>query len=365
MNSFECFKGRNVLLTGHTGFKGSWMTIWLEMLGAKVTGFSLPQPTQPGNFSSSNVAALLESNIVDDIRNLPALEKAVAQCAPDFIFHMAAQPIVSEGYRDPVANFDVNVMGTVNLLEAVRRYAGKCNVVIVSSDKCYDNREQVWGYRECDPMGGHDPYSASKGCAELVSASYRSSYFSPADIDRHGVKLATARAGNVVGGGDWALDRLVPDIARALAEGRPVELRRPGSVRPWQHVLEPLSGYLMLASRLDQNDGIRFAEGWNFGPLAPSAVTVGEIADLMIEVWGNGSRTATSRNDIPSEAGILRLSIDKAISELGWKPCWDVRETIERTTRWYKEFYSGAKQMLDTSRQEITEYQADMVTGRT
>ncbi len=307
----EAFAGRSVLVTGHTGFKGSWLALWLHRLGAKVTGYALPPPTEPSNFCASAVRDLLAKHYEAEIRDAAALHAAVAAAQPDVVFHLAAQSLVRESYQSPRATFEVNVIGTLGLLDAVRAAGKPCVVVSVASDKCYENREQVWGYREIDPLGGHDLYSASKGAAEIAVAAYRRSFFPPERLGRHGVKLATARAGNVIGGGDWAKDRILTDAVRHLESGRPVPVRNPDAVRPWQHVLEPLSGYLTLAARMLESDAPSWCDAWNFGPLPGEELPVRRLVELFLQYWGEGTWTDVSDPNQPHEAGVLRLNIDK------------------------------------------------------
>jgi CDP-glucose 4,6-dehydratase len=333
------FAGKSVFVTGHTGFKGAWLALWLSRLGARVTGYSLPPPTQPSTFVAAGVRDMVAQHHEGDIRDGARLKQAMAVAAPDVVFHLAAQPLVRAGYVDPRETFDVNVMGTVSVLDAVRTLARPCVVIVITSDKCYENREQVFGYRETDPMGGHDPYSASKGATELVVSSYRQSFFSAGAADQ-GVRLASVRAGNVIGGGDWASDRIVADIARSLSIGQPVPVRNPRAIRPWQHVLEPLGGYLLLAARmLADPDSQALAEAWNFGPSSVEVVSVGELVDLFISAWGSGSWNDISTPGQVHEAQLLRLGIDKAVTRLGWRPRWPVRETVRRTALWYRAFY--------------------------
>lgn len=334
----DAFRGRRVLITGHTGFKGSWLSLWLHRLGARVSGYALPPDTRPSCFEVCAVRAVLEHHIEADVRDAASLARVIDETAPDVVFHLAAQALVRVGYEQPRETFDVNVMGTVNLLEALRLSGRPCVCVIVTSDKCYENREQVWGYRERDAMGGFDPYSASKGCAELVVSAMRRSFFPPAEAPRHGVKIASARAGNVIGGGDWARDRIVADIVRALSEGRPVEVRAPASVRPWQHVLEPLSGYLTLAGRLLASDDPALMDGWNFGPVAGPDVTVAALVDQIVACWGTGAWTDVSAHASPHEAKVLRLSIDKASAELGWSPRWTTGRAVAHVAQWHRQF---------------------------
>ncbi len=332
----DAFAQRTVLVTGHTGFKGAWLALWLRRLGARVVGYALDPPTDPSLFGSCGPQPV-DVDVRRDIRDGAALERVVREQAPDYIFHLAAQPLVRESYRSPRETFEVNVIGTLAVLEAVRAAARPCTVLGVSTDKCYENREWVYGYRESDPLGGHDPYSASKGAMEIAFASFRSSFFPPAEVARHGVRMASARAGNVVGGGDWSADRIVPDAVRALLRGEPLEVRNPASIRPWQHVLEPLSGYLGLAARLAAPGGEALSGGWNFGPTPGLDYSVGQVADALVAAWGHGTWTSPPpRADAPHEARLLKLCIDQATSELGWRPVWDFATTIERTARWYQ-----------------------------
>jgi CDP-glucose 4,6-dehydratase len=335
MNSYA-FKNKRIFLTGHTGFKGSWLALWLHRLGASVYGYSLPPPTDPSNYALSGIRSLLCGETLADIRDREGLRRTLTGFKPDIVFHLAAQPLVRESYATPYETFDVNVMGTASLLDAVRELKQPCAVICITTDKCYENREQVWGYRECDPMGGHDPYSASKGAAEILIASYRRSFFAPSDLGSHGVQLASARAGNVIGGGDWARDRIVTDMITALVAGRPVPVRNPHAIRPWQHVLEPLSGYLTLASAMLTKPDPKWCEGWNFGPVSGTELPVGKLVDSFVKVWGKGEWTDQSSPDQPHEASILRLSIEKAGWDLGWRPRWTCDETVKRTARWYR-----------------------------
>jgi CDP-glucose 4,6-dehydratase len=334
------FVEKSVFVTGHTGFKGAWLSLWLSRLGARVTGYSLPPPTQPSTFVAAGVSDVLAQHHEADIRDGARLAQAMRAAAPDVVFHLAAQPLVRTSYAEPRETFDVNVIGTASVLDAVRELGRPCVVIVITSDKCYENREHVFGYRETDPIGGFDPYSASKGAAEIVVASYRQSFFPTERETSHGVRLASVRAGNVIGGGDWAQDRIVADIARSLSAGQPVPVRNPRAIRPWQHVLEPLGGYLLLAARmLAGPDGSRLAEAWNFGPSSVEVVTVGELVALFVAAWGSGSWKDVSTPDQVHEAHLLRLSIDKAVTRLGWQPRWPVRETVRRTAVWYRTFY--------------------------
>ena len=337
MSSFDLFKGKRVFLTGHTGFKGSWLALWLRELGADVYGYSLfPPPTDPSNYALARVREAMSGETAGDIRDRALLSARLAEAKPHAVFHLAAQPLVRESYLSPYETFDVNVMGTASLLDAVRTLGAPCAVVCVTTDKCYENREQAKGYCESDPMGGHDPYSASKGAAEILISSYRRSFFNPAALSSHGVQVASARAGNVIGGGDWAKDRIVADMVRSLLAGRPVPVRNPRAVRPWQHVLEPLSGYLALAAAMLGSPSPAWCGGWNFGPSEGTEATVGELADTFIRAWGSGSCTDASDPRQPHEASLLRLNIDKAKTDLGWSPRWTLEETARRTALWYR-----------------------------
>ena len=360
----EAFKGKRVLVTGHTGFKGSWLAIWLHRLGARVSGYALPPENTPSNFVASNVAGLLEHDIVADIRAAHRFEQALRDIRPDVVLHLAAQALVRVGYETPRETFDVNVMGTVNVLDALRRVGHPCVCVVITSDKCYENREQVWGYRETDAMGGYDPYSASKGCAELVVSSMRRSYFPPRELLRHQVKVASARAGNVIGGGDWARDRIVTDLMKSIVEGRPVEVRSPASVRPWQHVLEPLSGYLQLAARMLESDDPRWLEGWNFGPVTGVEMPVSDLVEQLIAAWGEGSWVDVSGAAAPHEARVLRLSIDKAMVDLGWRPRWSTARALLHLARWYRRFYrEDAVDMRAACEADIEAYEQAALVG--
>jgi CDP-glucose 4,6-dehydratase len=350
------FAGKSAFVTGHTGFKGSWLALFLHSLGAKVHGYSLAPPTEPSNFEASRVAELCASHRIGDVRDANSLERALRAAKPDFVFHLAAQPLVRDSYSMPADTFETNVMGTVRLLDAVRTIGSPCTVVVVTSDKCYQNVEQLWGYREIDPLGGSDPYSASKGATELVVASYRQSFFPADSVETHGIRLASARAGNVIGGGDWARDRIICDLVRALSAGQPAPVRNPNAIRPWQHVLEPLGGYVRLAQRMATSNDPRFMSGWNFGPLASDVLPVSELTDLFLRVWGEGHWVHQPSPRAPHEAAILRLSIDKAVSLLGWKPCFSVAQAIEKTANWYRAFYQARHDMRTICFADIREY---------
>lgn len=335
------WKGKRVFLTGHTGFKGSWLALWLQSQGAEVTGYALAPATTPSLFDLARVGDGMASTF-GDIRNLPDLTAALQKARPEIVLHLAAQALVRASYADPVTTYGTNVMGTVHLLEAVRATPGVRAVVVVTSDKCYENREWLWGYREDEPMGGYDPYSNSKGCTELVVSAYRRSFFPPEGHNKHGVALASARAGNVIGGGDWAADRLVPDVLRALEVSQPAIIRSPGAVRPWQHVLEPLSGYLQLAEALFDK-GPAFAEGWNFGPFDADARPVVGVVDALTQAWGEG---ATYRIEASGaalhEAHLLKLDISKARARLHWQPRWDLDACLTSIVQWHRAYLEGA-----------------------
>ena len=350
----EAYAGKRVLITGHTGFKGTWMSVWLATLGAKVFGLALPPARGPAMFDLVTAEALLDHHILD-IREETLVRERIAAVEPDIIFHMAAQPLVRESYRTPVETLAVNVMGTAHVLDAIRRLDRPCAVVIVTSDKCYDNQEWVWGYRETDPMGGRDPYSMSKGAAELVTASWRDSFFSG---PQHGIRVASGRAGNVIGGGDWAADRVITTAIEALITGEPVRLRNPGATRPWQHVLEPVGGYLLLGRQLMGTDGAAFAQGWNFGPSAESVRPVHELVDLTIAAWGSGSWEAPEQPTQPHEAHSLSLNCDKAHHLLGWRPGWSIEQCIAATVEWYRAWSTGEIDLLALTRRQITDYTA-------
>jgi CDP-glucose 4,6-dehydratase len=330
------WKGKRVFVTGHTGFKGSWLSLWLQLMGAEVKGFSLAPPTQPALFEVAKVGDNMQTEI-GDIRNLQQLSQSIRSFNPDVLLHLAAQPLVRLSYKEPVDTYSTNVMGTVNVLEAARYAPQLKSVVIITTDKCYENREWEWGYRENEPMGGHDPYSNSKGCAELVVSAYRRSFFYTNDT----TAVASARAGNVIGGGDWADDRLIPDILRAFEQQQPVIIRNPLSTRPWQHVLEPLSGYLVLAERL-YNEGNAFAEGWNFGPKDDDCQPVQWILEKMVQFWGEGARYEWDKSEQPHEANFLKLDCSKAATRLKWHPQWRLADTLEKIVHWHRSWLQGA-----------------------
>lgn len=351
MINSEFWKGKRVFLTGHTGFKGSWLSIWLSSMGAVVKGYGLKPATSPNLFAIAGVEGLVESDI-NDIREYATLCSSILKFSPDVVFHMAAQPLVRASYERPLETYETNVMGTANLLEAVRQCSSVKAVVNITTDKCYENNELVWGYRETDPMGGRDPYSSSKGCSELVTASYRESFLKDANIG-----IATARAGNVIGGGDWAKDRLMPDVLRSFDESKSVIVRNPHATRPWQHVLEPLSGYLTLAEHLFRNPS-EFSEGWNFGPHDHDVRPVDWILNEMTNLW-RGASWVLDQDDNPHEAMLLKLDISKASAILGWVPTWDLKTTLGKTVRWHKCWVDGLD-MRVVCIDEINEFTEDM-----
>ena len=348
------FHQKKVLVTGHTGFKGSWLSLWLQSMGAQVVGYALTPPTNPSLFEVADVAKGMTS-IIGDIRDLEHLRKVFAEHQPEIVIHMAAQPLVRYSYIEPVETYSTNVMGVVNLLEAVRSTKSVKAVVNVTTDKCYENREWAWGYRENEAMGGYDPYSSSKGCAELVTAAYRNSYFNPSTFnDKHSTALASARAGNVIGGGDWAEDRLIPDIMRAITDGRPVNIRNPHAIRPWQHVLEPLSGYLVLAQKLYQ-EGAGYAEGWNFGPNDEDAKPVQWIVEKLTQAWGEGASWVLDGGEHPHEAHYLKLDCSKAKGRLDWHPRWHLDEALDAIAYWHHAYRDG-KDMRALTLSQIDAY---------
>lgn len=349
----EFWKGKRVFLTGHTGFKGSWLSLWLNSLGAIVKGYALEPVTTPDLFSVAKVGEDIES-VIDDIRDLDTLRTSMQVFNPDVLIHMAAQPLVRYSYEEPVETYSTNVMGTVNVLESARNCPNLKAIVNVTTDKCYENKEWVWGYREDDPMGGHDPYSSSKGCAELVTSAYQRSFFH----NDSSPDLASVRAGNVIGGGDWADDRLIPDILRAFEQNKPVIIRNPLSTRPWQHVLEPLSGYLVLAQHLYEQ-GHAYAEGWNFGPHDDDAKPVSWILDKMVNIWGQNSQWQLDEKSNPHEAGYLKLDCSKARMRLKWKPTWQLLKTLNNIVSWQQAWQQGNDMKVYCCK-EIKEYTDDM-----
>jgi CDP-glucose 4,6-dehydratase len=350
----EFWKGKQVLVTGHTGFKGSWLALWLQALGAEVIGYSLPPPTQPSLFELAQVASGITS-ITGDIRDFEFLKKVISERNPEVVIHLAAQSVVRHSYENPLETYSTNVMGTVNLLEAIRQLQLPCVVVTITSDKCYENKNWVWGYRENEPLGGHDPYSSSKACAELVAAAFRESYFRGDGSARPPVMVASGRAGNVIGGGDWTQDQLVPDIMRAFVSERPVRIRNPHAVRPWQFVLEPLRGYLLLAEHL-WNHGLKYAEGWNFGPYEEDAQPVSWIVQNISTLWGNGARWEMDQGIHLHEDHILKLDISKARSRLGWSPKIRLDRAVEWVVEWYRAYQEG-KDLRAITKAQIERYE--------
>jgi CDP-glucose 4,6-dehydratase len=347
------YRGKSVLVTGHTGFKGSWLALWLCELGAKVTGLALPPNTEPSHFGLIGLEDLVR-HIEGDIRDLNAVERAFDIAKPEIVFHLAARALVRDSYDDPKTTFDTNIGGTVNVLEAIRHCPAVKAAVIVTSDKCYENKEWVWGYREDDPMGGHDPYSASKGATEIVCSAYFRSFFDKEGRGPH-PGFATARAGNVIGGGDWAKDRIIPDCIRALSSGKPILVRNPKATRPWQHVLDPLSGYLHLAARLRENPE-KLSGGWNFGPHTSDQITVLELAERFIASWGKGVIHMPNTGKASHEAHLLQLSIEKAARKLKWQPALDSTSSINWTARWYKYWHEHNRNLRKFSVRQIRDF---------
>jgi CDP-glucose 4,6-dehydratase len=343
------WQGKRVLLTGHTGFKGSWLSLWLQSIGVDLWGYALEPPTNPSLFEVARVADGMTS-VMGDIVDYAHLHQVVAAFRPEIVIHMAAQSVVGTSYLDPVANYRANVMGTVHLLEAIRQVGGVRAVVNVTSDKCYENREWVWGYRETDPLGGYDPYSSSKACAELVTAAYRNSFFNPTNYLEHGVAIATARAGNVIAGGDWTANGLVADITRSLLQQQPIIIRNPSAIRPWQHVLDALNGYLTLAENLYAK-GSAFAEAWNFGPDESDIKPVGWLVDRLLALWGDGATWEQDRAYRPHEANSLSLDCAKVRLKLGWKPQIALAQSLEQIIAWTKAYHSGADMQQVTNAQ--------------
>ncbi len=343
------YKNKKVFLTGHTGFKGSWLALWLTKLGADVCGYSLAPNTQPSMFEELKIENKISKSIIGDILDVNHLEKAISDFKPEIIFHLAAQPLVRLSYLEPVLTYQTNVIGTLNVLEAARKSSSVKAFVNITTDKCYENKEINRGYREDEPMGGYDMYSSSKGCVEIMSSSYRRSFL----LDSYA--MATARAGNVIGGGDWALDRLIPDCIRGINAGIDIEIRNPIAVRPWQHVLEPLSGYLLLGQKLLE-EGHKFADGFNFGPDEESVLTVAEVAKKVTEFYGRGNVVVGKASPL-HEAGLLMLNIEKAEKILGWTPTYNADEAIKNTVEWYKNFYSNAENMFEFTIKQIEEYE--------
>ncbi len=349
------WNGKRVFLTGHTGFKGGWLSLWLSSMGAKVTGFALAPNTNPNFYEVSGIEGVVEKSLIGDIRDLESLRGAMIDAHPEIVIHMAAQPLVRYSYVNPVETYGTNVMGTVHVLESIRSTPSVRATVVVTTDKCYENKEWVWGYRENEPMGGYDPYSNSKGCAELVTSAYRQSYFSDAIYVSHKHALATARAGNVIGGGDWSEDRLIPDALKAFEAGRQLMIRNPMATRPWQHVLEPLSGYLVLAQALYE-EGVKFASAWNFGPLDEDARSVKDVINLLIDKSPAGARWLQDKSEQPHEAHALKLDCSKADQLLGWRPKWSLETAVQKIADWQNAFIAK-EDMQKISLKQIEAYQ--------
>lgn len=349
------WQGKRVFLTGHTGFKGGWLALWLASKGAIVRGYALAPCTTPSLFDVAKIGSDIE-DIRGDIRNSATLEPALHDFAPEVVFHMAAQPLVRLSYDDPIGTYETNVIGTARVLDAIRRTPSVRAVVSITTDKCYENKEWVWGYRETDPLGGYDPYSSSKACAEIVSAAYRQSYFPIGKLAEHKVAVATARAGNVIGGGDWSLDRLIPDLVRGFLAGEPVRIRRPHAIRPWQHVMEPLHGYITLAEHLLSHDP-KFATAYNFGPADDDAREVGWIAEKMTGFWGNGAKWVLDPDPGVHEAGYLKLDASRARTDLNWTPHLRLETALQWLVEWYRAWQSGADMHAFTLAQ-ITAYES-------
>ena len=354
----DLWRGRKVFLTGHTGFKGGWLALWLTQLGAEVRGFALDPATTPNLLTAARLISLID-DVRGDIRDANALESAMHSFRPEVVFHLAAQPLVRYSYEDPIGTYETNVIGTAKVLDAIRRCPSVRAVVSVTTDKCYENKEWLWGYRETDPLGGYDPYSSSKACAEIVSAAFRQSYFHPDQLNQpggHTTAIATGRAGNVVGGGDWSLDRLLPDLVRGFETGEPVRIRRPHSIRPWQHVLEPVYGYLLLAEKLLSADAARYATAFNFGPLDDDAQPVQWIVERMTEFWGGNASWILAPDPSVHDAGDLKLDASRARAELGWKPRLRLETALEWLVTWYKASIAGDDMQTLTLKQ-IADYQ--------
>jgi CDP-glucose 4,6-dehydratase len=352
----DVFRGKKVLLTGHTGFKGSWLSLWLAELGAEVYGYALKPPTTPSMFEDANIASVMAGDIIGDVRDFSHLESQFSQIKPEFVFHLAAQPLVRASYDEPRETYETNVMGTVNILEAIRRCGSVRVCHVVSTDKCYENKGWVYAYRENDRLGGHDPYSNSKGCAEMVVSAYGKSFFPSDDIDTHGVSLSSGRAGNVIGGGDWATDRLIPDCMRSLLKDEKIQIRYPQAIRPWQHVLEPLSGYLWLAAMQWKSPGVHEG-GWNFGPGGKGNISVSELVEIAVAHWNRGEwERDTPAGGHPHEAAFLKLDITKAGDCLNWEPCFSVHEAIQHTMDWYSSHKNNTTDMKQYTVDQIAYY---------
>lgn len=349
------YKGKTVLITGHSGFKGSWLSIWLRKIGANVVGYSLPPETTPSNFESSGLEKKVK-NYFGDMRNYEQLSRVVTENKPDFIFHLASQPLVRRSYLNPKDTFETNMMGLINLLEIIRQNNLQTIFINVTSDKCYENKEWTWPYREIDPLGGYDPYSASKACSEIITASYRNSFFNEKEIDDHKVAISTVRAGNVIGGGDWSEDRIIPDCVRSITNKKPIIIRSPNSIRPWQHVLEPLSGYLWLGAQMF-NDRKKYSSAWNFGSVSVKNLIVIDLVKYFIKEWGVDSYDIQQENKNFHEATYLKLDSHKAINQLKWEPVLNIEKAVEMTAHWYSKFYSGNSDSYNLCLEQITDYE--------
>jgi CDP-glucose 4,6-dehydratase len=352
--NLDFWQKKRVFITGHTGFKGSWLSLWLTSMGAEVAGYAMPPSTNPNLFDALNLKSLINTNVYSDIRDLSDLKKTMSEFAPQVVIHMAAQPLVRFSYSHPVETYETNVVGTVNLLEATRSVSGVKAVIVVTTDKCYENKEWLWGYRENDALGGADPYSSSKACAELVTAAYRQSFFSTQTYATHGTAIASARAGNVIGGGDWSEDRLIPDLLRAKAHRTKLVIRNPNAKRPWQHVLEPLAGYLMLAERLYEF-GPKYAAAWNFGPNDGDAVSVANVLRLIQNIMANMPEVYTKTTTQPHEYGLLKLDNSEAKNKLNWFPKWNLEQALNRTLSWHDSF-DQKQDMIQNTLAQIKEY---------
>lgn len=347
------YRGKRVLVTGHTGFKGSWLSIWLHELGAEVIGVAKDPITEKDNYVLSGIGEKIKADLRADIRDGQRMKEIFQEYQPEIVFHLAAQPLVRLSYEIPVETYETNVMGTINILEAIRVTDSVKVGVMITTDKCYENKEQIWGYRENEPVGGYDPYSSSKGAAEIAIASWRRSFFNPKEYEKHGKSIASVRAGNVIGGGDWSLDRIIPDCIRALEANKPIEIRSPKAIRPWQHVLEPLSGYMLLASKM-WDEPTRYCEGWNFGPRMESITSVWEVATKVIELFGKGQLKDLSDQSALHEAKLLMLDISKAKFQLGWEPRMNIDQCVALTLDWYKRY--SREQIYNLSIKQIEKY---------
>lgn len=352
------FKGKKIFITGHTGFKGSWLCLFLNKLGAEIYGYALNPPTEPSLFKIAQIDQFI-SSVIGDIRDIDKLKETIEKVQPEIVIHLAAQPLVRESYIHPIETYQTNVMGTANLLEACRNIPTIKAIVNVTTDKCYENKEWVWGYRENEPLGGYDPYSSSKACSELITSAYRNSFYSPKEYHKHGVAIASARAGNVIGGGDWANDRLIPDFIRAISQKKQVKIRNPHAIRPWQHVMEPLTGYLMLAERL-YSEGTAFGEAWNFGPDDNDARNVEWVIKTICYLWGNeASYSVDSNHRQLHEANYLKLDCSKAKLKLGWHPVWSIQKALQSIVEWNKAYFNG-EDIKNITEKQIEEYLQSM-----